>query len=102
MTTSEGATSMPLSSDDILNGHHRIEAEIGRGAYGRVAERQPADRAVRRAGRLPVHGAEWAARGQTEEDRDKDETDKERVSPGHGLAFERIPPLGVTIRDCCD
>ncbi|PKQ14390.1 MAG: hypothetical protein CVT68_12120, partial [Actinobacteria bacterium HGW-Actinobacteria-8] len=25
-----------LSSGDILNGHYRIEAEIGRGAYGRV------------------------------------------------------------------
>ena len=27
---------MPLSSGDILSGHYRIEAEIGRGAYGRV------------------------------------------------------------------
>ncbi len=27
---------MPLSPGDILNGHYRVEAEIGRGAYGRV------------------------------------------------------------------
>ena len=27
---------MPLSPGDILNGHYRIEAEIGRGTYGRV------------------------------------------------------------------
>ncbi|MFZ1467178.1 MAG: protein kinase, partial [Anaerolineae bacterium] len=27
---------MPLSAGDILNGHYRIETEIGRGAFGRV------------------------------------------------------------------